>query len=119
MDEAVKVLNVAMTKFNLDLSLEHALIGGAAYDVHGVHFPDSTRELCARSAAILYGSVGGPVHEQHLPKWANSEKNAVLGMRKVWNGVFPSHSLLVRTQCHLTVGTQTYLCVCRCMCVNA
>ena len=39
MDEAVKVLNKAMTKFNLDLSLEHALIGGAAHDVHGTQNP--------------------------------------------------------------------------------
>jgi 3-isopropylmalate dehydrogenase len=85
MDEAVKVLDKAAAKFGLDLSLEHALIGGAAYDVHGVHFPESTHALCARSAAVLYGSVGGPVAEQHLPKWSNAEKNAVLGMRKAFD----------------------------------
>lgn len=85
MVEAVKVLNKTATVFGLDLNLEHAFIGGAAYDAHGVHFPESTRELCSRSAAILYGSVGGPVSEQHLPKWSDAEKNAVLGMRRAFD----------------------------------
>lgn len=85
MEEAVKVLSVAATKYSLDLSLEKALIGGAAYEAFGDHFPQSTRQLCERSAAVLYGSVGGPVAEQHLPKWANAEKNAVLGMRKAFD----------------------------------
>jgi len=29
----------------------------------------------------LFGSVGGPVEEQHLPKWRDAEKNALLGLR--------------------------------------
>ncbi|EOD28634.1 3-isopropylmalate dehydrogenase [Emiliania huxleyi CCMP1516] len=98
MDEAVKVLDKAAGKFGLSLDLQPALIGGAAYDAHGEHFPESTRELCARSAAILYGSVGGPVAEQHLPKWADAEKNSILGMRRAFDlavnlrpaAIFPS-----------------------------
>ena len=49
------------------------------------HFPESTRQACMDSEAILYGSVGGPVSEQHLPKWKDAEKNAVLGIRKAFD----------------------------------
>ena len=55
------------------------------YDAHGVHFPDATREVCAASDAILFGSIGGPVEEQHLPKWKDAEKNALLGMRQAFD----------------------------------
>ena len=54
------------------------------YDAHGVHFPDATKDICAASDAILFGSIGGPVEEQHLPKWKDAEKNALLGMRKAF-----------------------------------
>lgn len=66
------------------LEYEEAPIGGAAYDLHGIHFPDATREVCERSDAIFFGSIGGPVEEQHLPKWKDAEKNALLGMRKAF-----------------------------------
>ena len=85
MAEAVKVVMGAASRFNFSVEFEHALVGGAAYDAHGEHFPAASREVCARSDAILYGSVGGPVAEQHLPKWHDSEKNAVLGMRAAFD----------------------------------
>jgi len=85
MAEAVKVVTRAAAKFNFAIDFEHALVGGAAYDAHGEHFPESSRNVCARADAILYGSVGGPVAEQHLPKWKDSEKNAVLGMRAAFD----------------------------------
>jgi len=66
------------------LEYEDALIGGAAYDAHGVHFPDETKSVCERADAIFFGSVGGPVEEQHLAKWQDAEKNALLGMRKAF-----------------------------------
>jgi len=52
--------------------------------VHGVHFPDSTREGCAKADAILFGSLGGPIAEAELPKWANAERNALLGLRQAF-----------------------------------
>jgi len=60
------------------------LAGGAAYDVHGVHLPKETLKTCENSDAILFGSVGGPVNEQHLPKWKDAEKNAILGLREAF-----------------------------------
>lgn len=85
MQEALKVLNAIGLRFGHVFEYKHALIGGAAYDVHGVHFPEETLKLCEASDAILFGSVGGPVDQQDNPKWKDSEKNALLGLRKALN----------------------------------
>jgi 3-isopropylmalate dehydrogenase len=85
MAEALKVLGCAGERFGFRLDFAHALVGGAAFEAHGEHFPDSTRATCAAADAILFGSVGGPVDEQHLPKWHNAERNAVLGMREAFD----------------------------------
>jgi len=49
------------------------------------HLPDATLQGCADSDAILFGSVGGPVDQQHEPRWKDCEKNALLGIRKRFN----------------------------------
>ena len=85
MDVAVKVLEHAGGLFGKSFKFNHAPVGGAAFDASGEHFPESTRQACMDSEAILYGSVGGPVSEQHLPKWKDAEKNAVLGIRKAFD----------------------------------
>ncbi len=85
MREAIKVLDAAAEIFpTARLKYEEAAIGGAAYDAHSDHFPAETRAVCESADAILFGSVGGPVAEQHLPKWKDAEKNALLGMRKAF-----------------------------------
>jgi len=85
MAEARKVLTRTTEIFpEIQLQYEEAHIGGAAYDAHGVHFPDETKAVCERADAIFFGSIGGPVEEQHLPKWKDAEKNALLGMRKAF-----------------------------------
>jgi len=86
MTEALKVLSRTSELYpQCQFSYETGLIGGAAYDVHSKHFPDETREMCARSDAILFGSIGGPVEEQHLEKWKDAERNALLGMREAFD----------------------------------
>ena len=85
MDVAIKVLEHAGGLHGQSFSFNHAPVGGAAFDASGEHFPESTRQACAASSAILFGSVGGPVSEQHMPKWKDAEKNAVLGMRKAFD----------------------------------
>ena len=85
MVEAVKVLERTGELFpEVQMEFENAMIGGAGYDAFGVHFPDETRDVCSRSDAILFGSIGGPVVDQHLPKWKDAEKNALLGMRQAF-----------------------------------
>lgn len=84
MAEALKVLGAVEKISPARFAAETHLIGGAAWDAHGVHFPDSTRDACAKADAILFGSIGGPTAESDKPKWANAERNALLGLRKAF-----------------------------------
>ena len=57
--QAVKVLDVLNTKYNLDINMTEGLVGGAAYDVHGHPLPDETLKAALAADAILLGAVGG------------------------------------------------------------
>mmetsp|Transcript_1539 Transcript_1539/g.2436 ORF Transcript_1539/g.2436 Transcript_1539/m.2436 type:complete len:362 (-) Transcript_1539:81-1166(-) len=81
MREAVKVLNRTASCVGSSFDFKHGLIGGAAYDKFENHFPQETIDICKESDAVLFGSVGGPVDSTDI-KWKDSEKNAVLGLRK-------------------------------------
>ena len=78
--EAVKVLETVKSKFNLDIELDNALVGGAAYDEFGTPLPEVTMDKARASDAILLGAVGGP-------KWDNLEdrelrpEKGLLGLR--------------------------------------
>ena len=62
-DEAVKVIAVLRDDMGLDVDLDEALVGGAAYDAAGHPLPDVTLEMAKESDAILLGAVGGPKWE--------------------------------------------------------
>jgi 3-isopropylmalate dehydrogenase len=77
--EAVRVLEVVGRRFDLELSLEQGLLGGAALDVHGVPLPAETLARARAADAILLGAVGGP-------KWDTVERHlrperGLLGLR--------------------------------------
>lgn len=78
--EAVKVLETVKSKFNLDIELDNALVGGTAYDEFGTPLPEVTMEKARAADAILLGAVGGP-------KWDNLEdrelrpEKGLLGLR--------------------------------------
>jgi 3-isopropylmalate dehydrogenase len=55
--ESVRVLERLRSE-GVDLSLETAPIGGAAYDATGRPLPDATLALARRADAILLGAVG-------------------------------------------------------------
>lgn len=82
MVEAIKVLKKVEEKFSLNFEYTQGLIGGAAYPVHGNHFPQETQALAENSDAVLFGSVGGPVNAQFEPQWKDCEKNSILAIRK-------------------------------------
>ncbi len=65
--EAVKVLEILRTNGEIDLELEHADIGGSAYDRTGTSLPGDTLEKAKAADAILLGAVGGP-------KWDRVER---------------------------------------------
>lgn len=81
-DEAVKVLHKCEDKFGFKFEITPGLIGGAAWPVHGNHFPQETKTLCLNSDAVLFGSVGGPVDAQFEPRWKDCERNSILAIRQ-------------------------------------
>ena len=74
--EAVKVLNV----LGLNLELETALVGGAAYEAYGHPLPDATLQLAKNADAILFGAVGDWKYDT-LERSLRPEQ-AILGLRK-------------------------------------
>ncbi|MCR9184641.1 MAG: 3-isopropylmalate dehydrogenase [Halieaceae bacterium] len=79
MAEAVQVLETVNQRYQLGLSLEHGLLGGAAIDAHGVPLPDATLQAARDADAILLGAVGGPkwdAVERHL-----RPERGLLGLR--------------------------------------
>ncbi len=84
MEQALRVLHAVAKRAGVEFETEKGFVGGAGYDRYGKHFPDETRALCERSDAILFGSVGGPVSEMHLPKWKGCETNSILAIRKAF-----------------------------------
>ena len=83
MEVALDVLKNTGEKFGFELDYDHADIGGIAIDNHGVAFPDSTKAVCKKSEAILFGSVGGPKWES-LPPKEQPERAALLPIRKAF-----------------------------------
>ncbi|MBN2606635.1 MAG: 3-isopropylmalate dehydrogenase [Thiotrichales bacterium] len=57
--EAVKVLEALKQSDGLDISMTEDLVGGAAYDVHGVPLADETMAKAKAADAVLLGAVGG------------------------------------------------------------
>ncbi len=76
MAEATKVLR----SLDLNLQLEEAPVGGAAYDLHGHPLPPATLALAQAADAVLFGAVGDWKYDQ-LERALRPEQ-AILGLRK-------------------------------------
>jgi 3-isopropylmalate dehydrogenase len=74
--EAVKVLK----RLDLKLELEHADVGGTAYDRHGHPLPEATLKLASQADAVLFGAVGDWKYDK-LERALRPEQ-AILGLRK-------------------------------------
>ena len=74
--EALKVLKA----LDLNLTLETALVGGAAFEAHGHPLPESTLQLAMASDAVLFGAVGDWKYDT-LDRPLRPEQ-AILGLRK-------------------------------------
>lgn len=77
--EAVKVLKALHTEGAIDVTLEEALVGGAAYDAYGDPLPEATLTAAKAADAVLLGAVGGPKWEPlHISK---RPEKGLLGLR--------------------------------------
>lgn len=77
---ALAVLHAAATKTGVELDVQDALIGGAAFDATGSPLPPATVDACRAADAVLLGAVGGP-------KWADAPvelrpEAGLLGLRR-------------------------------------
>ncbi len=75
-EQAVRVLQA----LGLDLEIQTAPVGGAAYDALEHPLPPSTLELATKSSAVLFGAVGDWKYDS-LPRELRPEQ-AILGLRK-------------------------------------
>jgi 3-isopropylmalate dehydrogenase len=77
---AVKVLEHLAKRHGVDISIDEALVGGAALDAHGTPLPDETLKAALDADAVLLGAVGGPKWEglEHTKK----PERGLLGLRK-------------------------------------
>ncbi len=66
---------------SITFEFTEARVGGAAIDADGHALPEETLRVCRESAAILFGSVGGPKWES-LPPNQQPERAALLPLRK-------------------------------------
>ncbi|MBL9174856.1 MAG: 3-isopropylmalate dehydrogenase [Verrucomicrobiales bacterium] len=82
MREALKVLRAAEARFGLHLTITEAPVGWAGIDAAGDALPATTLELCRKSDAILFGSVGLPDRDPTIPKEKRPERAALLRLRK-------------------------------------
>jgi 3-isopropylmalate dehydrogenase len=78
-EQAVNVLGALGETFEL----EHADVGGAAFEKYGHPLPDATLKLAKESDAILFGAVGDWKYDQ-LERSLRPEQ-AILGLRKNLN----------------------------------
>src|SRR5699024_8099183 len=75
-EQAVRVLRA----LPIDLTIQTAPVGGAAYDAHGHPLPDATLALAKQSHAVLFGAVGDWKYDK-LERSLRPEQ-AILGLRK-------------------------------------
>ncbi len=62
--QASKVLTFLVQNCGLNLEMEKALVGGAAYDQNKTPLPEETLHLAKSSNAVLLGAVGGPKYDK-------------------------------------------------------
>lgn len=78
--EAVRIIDWINAEGFDNIALEEGLIGGAAYDVHGVPLADETLAVARKSSAVLMGSVGGPAWDN--VDYAKRPEAGLLRLRK-------------------------------------
>ncbi len=63
MGEVKRIINWFGEKRDLVIDVSEDLVGGAAYDAHGVPLHDDTMAKAQEADAVLLGAVGGPAYD--------------------------------------------------------
>lgn len=80
-EQAVKAVNAAASKYGYDISYSRALIGAAAIDAVGNPYPTDTHQICMNADAILFGAIGDPRFDNNPDAKVRPEQG-LLAMRK-------------------------------------
>ena len=64
MDEVKRIITWFGDKRDLSFDVSEDLVGGAAYDAHGVPLHDDTMAKAQEVDAVLLGAVGGPKYDE-------------------------------------------------------
>jgi len=78
--QATATLDLLAKRFGFVVTLDQALVGGAAIDAVGEPLPAAALESARRSDAVLLGAVGGPRWDN--PQASVRPEQALLGLRK-------------------------------------
>lgn len=78
--EVIQQARRLLDALDLDLTYEHALVGGVAYHATGHPLPEATLDVARRANALLFGAVGDPGCD-NLERALRPEQ-AILGLRK-------------------------------------
>lgn len=79
--QGVNVLKAVAEKYGHEIGCQTALVGAAAIDAVGDPFPEETFELCKKSDAVLFSSVGDPKFDNNPAAKVRPEQG-LLAMRK-------------------------------------
>lgn len=77
--EGRRILETVNQQFDLGLTLQTCIFGGAAYDESGTPLPEETLTACREADAILLGAIGGPQYDS-APRDLRPERG-LLGLR--------------------------------------
>lgn len=80
-EQAMKVVQAIVKKFNHQMEHEYALTGAVAIDKTGDPYPEETHNLCMNSDAVLFGAIGDPRFDNN-PKATVRPEQGLLAMRK-------------------------------------
>ena len=80
-EQAIKVLEAAGSRFGHRFEFSRGLVGAAAIDAVGNPFPDETLRMCMESDAVLFGAIGDPRFDNDPGAKVRPEQG-LLAMRK-------------------------------------
>ena len=69
-----------LSRRGIEFAVEEDLVGGAAYDTHGVPLTDATMQKALEIGTVMFGAVGGPQYDE-LP-FAVKPERGLLRLRK-------------------------------------
>ena len=90
---AVSILTHTAHLSGLTIEIEEDLLGGAAYDRHGVFCTDQTLDRALGSHAVLVGAVGGPNWDGIQRGGTAAEQDGLMRLRQalaVYAGLRPA-----------------------------